>query len=63
MAEGLYPLLMHISRTFPVHFAYILLQTGASYGNGPDGTPEPTDQELRILRDEVDPAGFAIGRR
>jgi hypothetical protein len=26
-------------------------------------TPEPTDQELRILRDEVDPAGFAIGRR
>jgi glutaconate CoA-transferase subunit B len=26
-------------------------------------TPEPTDEELRILRDEVDPAGFVIGRR
>jgi acyl CoA:acetate/3-ketoacid CoA transferase beta subunit len=26
-------------------------------------TPEPTDDELRILRDEVDPAGFVIGRR
>ena len=26
-------------------------------------TPEPTDEELRILRDEVDPAGFVIGKR
>lgn len=26
-------------------------------------TPEPTDAELRILREEVDPAGFVIGRR
>ena len=26
-------------------------------------TPEPTDEERRILREEVDPAGFGIGRR
>ena len=26
-------------------------------------TPEPTDEELRILREEVDPAGFVIGKR
>jgi hypothetical protein len=26
-------------------------------------TPEPADQELCILRDEVDPAGFVIGRK
>jgi hypothetical protein len=26
-------------------------------------TPKPTDEELRILRDEVDPEGLVIGRR
>jgi glutaconate CoA-transferase subunit B len=26
-------------------------------------TPEPTDDELRILREEVDPQGFVIGKR
>jgi glutaconate CoA-transferase, subunit B len=25
-------------------------------------TPEPTDEELRVLREEVDPLGFVIGR-
>ena len=26
-------------------------------------TPEPTDEERRILRDEMNPAGFVVGRR
>lgn len=26
-------------------------------------TAEPTDQELKILREEVDPQGFVIGKR
>jgi glutaconate CoA-transferase subunit B len=26
-------------------------------------TPEPTDQELRVLRDEVDPQGLIVGKR
>jgi glutaconate CoA-transferase subunit B len=26
-------------------------------------TPEPTDDELRILREEVDPHGLIIGKR
>jgi hypothetical protein len=30
---------------------------------GPGVTPKPTDEELRILREEVDPAGFVIGKR
>jgi len=25
-------------------------------------TPEPTDQELRVLREEVDPLGLVIGK-
>jgi hypothetical protein len=25
-------------------------------------SPEPTDEELRILREEIDPAGIVLGK-
>jgi hypothetical protein len=37
-------------------------RTGLRRSGGLSETPEPTDEELRILREEVDPAGFVIGR-
>ena len=40
-----------------------ITKTALLWADGLGVTPEPTDEELRILRDEVDPAGFVIGRR
>jgi hypothetical protein len=38
-------------------------RTDLLWAGDPGVSPNPTDEELRILRDEVDPAGFVIGRR